>query len=272
MQVVEFPLLAGGEIAPDIEVAGEEPPQIVAEDGRRHTVVKKYLMTIFREGTHRPGRVPVLYLDKNLVDTLYSSDEPQISVATFDIDLEKDKPLDIKPPRRIPFRFGEIGGWFALGLAIIAFIVVGGWLLTKYRPYIPLLGGERPKTPPHIEAIRKLEALRNQKLPQNGRHKQYWSGLTDILREYLEGRFGIGALEMTTDETLAALSAPRREGVVDGKRYDNLSELLRTADLVKFAKFVPDEDTTEGAYFNAYYFVEETKLVGDTDDGMKSEE
>ena len=269
MQVVDFPVLAGGEIAPDVEVLAEEQPTVVAEDGRRHTLSKRYVMTIFREGVHRPGRMPVLYLDKNLVDTLYSRDTLQVAVSTFEIDLEKDKPLDIKPLRRIPLRFGEIGGWFALGLGIIALLVVGVLLLTKYRHRIPLLGGERPKVPPHIEAIRKLEALRNQKLPQNGRHKQYWSGLADILREYLDGRFGIGALEMTTDETLAALDAPRREGVVDAKRYENLAELLRTADLVKFAKYTPDEDTTDGAYYNAYYFVEETKVVAD--DGKAEE-
>jgi hypothetical protein len=274
MQMVDFPSLAGAEISPNVEILGEYPADTLASDGRRQKIGKKYLLTIWNEGHYNLGSVPVLYLDKNVVDTLFSRDSLRVRVATFDIDTSVDKPVDIKPLKRIPLRFGEISGWFALCLGIIALLVAGAWLLTKYRHRIPLLGGERLKVPPHVEAIRRLEALHNQKLPQNGKHKQYWSGITDILREYLDGRFGIGAMEMTSDETLAALDAPRSEGIVDEKRFKNLGELLRTADLVKFAKFVPDDNETEGAYYDAYHFVEETKLVAtpgkaeETEDGI----
>jgi hypothetical protein len=262
MQMVGPAELEQGEIAPGVELMREFPLDTVATDGRRQTLAKRYLMTIWEEGRYNLGLIPALYADKNVIDTLWARDSLRIVVRSFDIDLEKDKPYDIKPPAEVPFRFGEISGWLALGLLGLALVGVAMWLVKKYRGrLIPLLGGGDPSLPPHVEAIRRLEALRNQKLPQNGRHKQYYSGLVDILRTYLERRFGIGAMEMTSAEILDAVNEPRRAGEVDSKRYDDLAALLTTADLVKFAKFIPDEATEDAAYYNAYYFVEETKAV-----------
>lgn len=261
MQVVEFPVLTGAAIDANVEILTEYEPDTVSTQGRRQTIRKRYLLTIFNEGQYNIGRFPVMYADKNIVDTLYSRDTLRMKVATFDINLETDKPFDIKPPRRFPLKFGEISGWLALSVLGVGLIVFLIWLFVRYRKRIPFLGGQRPQIPPHLLAIRKLEALRNQKLPQNGNHKQYYSGLTDILREYLYGRFGIPAMEMTTDEIMAAVAAPKKEGLIDERRYGDLRELLWTADLVKFAKYTPDEDYDDTAYYNAYYFIEETKPV-----------
>ena len=125
-----------------------------------------------------------------------------------------------------------------------------------------------PPLPPHIAAIQALETLHNQKLWQSGRHKQYYSGLTDILRTYLAGRYGFGAMEMTSDEILAAV-----------RRYDlpqkcvmDLQAILRDADLVKFAKARPEGTTNEDNYLNAYYFVEETKPVEIAEEGAEQDD
>jgi hypothetical protein len=261
MQVVDMPTLEGQEIMPGVEILDDFPVDTLAIDGRRQKIRKRFLMTIFNPGLYNLGRMPVLYADKNIVDTLLSPDSLRIVVGSFDIDLAKDKPYDITPPRRFPFRFGEISGWTALGLVGAAILALLVWLFVKYRKRIPFLGGEKPKIPAHLLAIKKLEALRNQKLPQNHKVKQYYSGLADILREYLAGRFEISALEMTSEEIIEAAGEPKREGLIDDKRFADLSELLSTADLVKFAKYTPDEDYDETAYYNAYYFVEETKPV-----------
>lgn len=88
-------------------------------------------------------------------------------------------------------------------------------------------------------------------------HKAYYSGLTDILRRYLADRYGIGAMEMTSDEIIDAvrpLDLPRKSAL-------ELAALLREADLVKFAKATPEAARNEEAYQWAYYFVEETKPV-----------
>ncbi len=261
MQMVDFPNLAGS-VQPDgIEVLEEFPADTLSQDGRRQTIGKRYRVTIWDAGNYNLGLFPALYADKNVIDTLWSQDSMRLIVNTFDIDLEKDQPFDIKSPVKVPLKFGEIGGWLALAIAILAVLAAGVWLLVRYRRHIPLLGGSKPSLPPHVEAIRRLEALRNQKLPQNGKHKQYYSGITDILRTYLERRWEIGAMEMTSSEIVEAVGAPYRSGEVDDKRYDDLRNLLSMADLVKFAKLVPDEAEVDKAYYDAYYFVEETKAV-----------
>jgi len=114
-----------------------------------------------------------------------------------------------------------------------------------------------PPVPAHIVAIEALEKLRNEKLWQNNKHKQYYSGLSDILRTYLAGRFEVGAMEMTTDEIADAL----REVDIEHKSKMDLLSVLRDADLVKFAKATPEASENELAYDKAFYFVENTKPV-----------
>ncbi len=118
--------------------------------------------------------------------------------------------------------------------------------------------------PPHVAAIRALEALHHRKLWQNNQHKLYYSGLSDIVRTYIAARFGIGAMEMTSDEILTLL---RRGELVPPKSATDLAEVLRDADLVKFAKAVPDGERNEADYLKIYYFVEETKRVAEEDAG-----
>ena len=87
--------------------------------------------------------------------------------------------------------------------------------------------------------------------------KQYYSGLTDILRTYIAARWGFGAMEMTSDEIIETM---RPEELPDKARMD-LTAILRDADLVKFAKATPEAEQNEADYLKAYYFVEETKPV-----------
>ena len=92
---------------------------------------------------------------------------------------------------------------------------------------------------------------------QNNKHKLYYSLLTEILRTYIDGRWGVSAMEMTSDEIIAAM---RSVELPDKARMD-LTAILRDADLVKFAKFAPEAEQNENDYQKAYYFVEETKPV-----------
>ena len=168
---------------------------------------------------------------------------------------------DLKPQRTLPLRAEEITGYLFGGLFLLlnlaALLFALRYHLSKRGKHLSDLFKPAPPAPPHVEAIRALEGLHNQKLWQNNKHKAYYSGLTDILRRYLAGRYGIGALEMTSDEIIDAvrpLDLPRKSAM-------ELTALLREADLVKFAKATPEAARNEEAYQWAYYFVEETKPV-----------
>ena len=173
---------------------------------------------------------------------------------------------------RLPFRYGEISGyvlWSLLGLIVLGgAIYAGRRLMARYARKVRDIFRPAPPLPPHIAAIQALETLHNQKLWQSGRHKQYYSGLTDILRTYLAGRYGFGAMEMTSDEILAAV-----------RRYDlpqkcvmDLQAILRDADLAKFAKAQSEGTTNEDNYLNAYYFVEETKPAEIAEEGTEQDD
>ena len=64
---------------------------------------------------------------------------------------------------------------------------------------------EEPKLPPHEQALKELDAIKQQKLWQQGRSKEYYTLITETLRRYMVDRFGINAMEMTSDEILALI-------------------------------------------------------------------
>ena len=259
VQVVEFP-----EFDPrdgKIELVEDCPVDTLERDGRHLRLRKRYRLAAFDEGKYNLGAAQVLYADKNILDTLRSRDSVYLEVATFQIDSTSQSIYDLKPQKNLPFRFLEIKGYATWGILILLLLLVGAyalqrWLASRGKGFGDLFK-PAPPLPPHVAAIQALEALHNQKLWQNNRHKQYYSGLTDILRTYIAGRWGLGAMEMTSDEIIEAM---RQEELPDKARMD-LTAILRDADLVKFAKATPEAEQNEADYLKAYYFVEETKLV-----------
>jgi len=258
VQVVRFPVFQPGENPGALVLVEEAPVDTLLREGRRMKLRKRYRMAVFEEGHHDFGTAEVFYADKNIVDTLRSENDLTLDVATFQIDSTSQSIYDLKAQKTLHFRFAEIRTYVLWGL--LAALLLGGALYALVRFLVRRgrgkgLFGSEPQLPPHVAAIKALEALNHRKLWQNNRHKQYYSGLTDILRSYIARRWEVGAMEMTTDEILGAL---RPLDLPDKARMD-LTAILREGDLVKFAKATPDAETNENAYLKAYYFVEETK-------------
>jgi DNA-binding transcriptional ArsR family regulator len=244
-----------------VECLEDHPVDTLERKGRRLLLRKRYTLTAFDEGVYNMGRPSVLYADKNIVDTLYGvKDSLLVVVNTFKID-STAMLCDIKPVKTLPFKFGEISGYLTILLAILAILALAVYLLARYLAKrgkkISDLFKPEPPLPPHIVAITALENLQNQKLWQNNRHKEYYSALSEIVRTYLDGRFGVGAMEMSTDEIVEAI----KEIDLPQKSVMDLVSVLRDADLVKFAKAIFEASENESAYSKIYYFVEETKPV-----------
>ena len=111
--------------------------------------------------------------------------------------------------------------------------------------------------PPYELAMQKLLRLKSQRLCENGHEKEYYTLLIDILREYLDGRFGINAIEMTTTQILKALDS----NIEVADKKDRLKEVLDIADFVKFAKVLPTSDENVKAFNDVESFVELTKPI-----------
>ncbi len=260
MQVVEFPrFVPEGES--DMELIESPAVDTLERDGRRMKLRKRYHMAAFNEGRYNFGVPQVLYADKNILDTLEGRDSVRLWVTTFQIDSTSQSIYDLKPQKNLPFRFAEISGYatWCVGIMVVLAILIYTVIryLSKRGKRIGDLFKPTPPLPPHVEAIQALEALHNQKLWQNNRHKLYYSGLTDILRHYMSRRWEVAAMEMTSDEIIAAL----RDIELPEKARMDITAILRDADLVKFAKAMPEAEQNENDYLKAYYFVEETKVV-----------
>ena len=244
-----------------IELVESLPVDTLERDGRHLKLRKRYRLAAFDEGHYNLGTAHVLYADKNILDTLSSRDSIYLKVGTFEIDSTSQSIYDVKDLHNLPFRLGEIRTYLIWGAAALLLIAAAAWGLVRWLrsrgKRIGDLFRPAPPLPPHVAAIQALEALHNQKLWQNNRHKQYYSGITDILRTYIAARWEIGAMEMTSDEIIAAMQPVE---LPDKARMD-LTAILRVADLVKFAKAAPEAEENEACYLKAYYFVEETKLV-----------
>ena len=208
------------------------------------------------------GQAQVLYIDKNIVDTLRGEREDKIIVETFQLDTTQTPTVrDIKPQKRLKWHIAEHIGYIAIGLALIALLCGVIFLLNRYlqkhgKQFTDFFR-PAPPVPPHIAALAALDSLRAAQLWQNGEFKLYYSALSDILRIYLAGRFEVGAMEMTTDEIVLAL----RNVELEQKLKMDILAVLRDADLVKFAKATPEAEENEAAFDKVLNFVECTKPV-----------
>lgn len=265
-QVAEFPAFRSQarEGEADVELIEMLPTDTLRHEGRRLHLRKRYRMQAFDEGRINMGPGMVLYADKNILDTLYGRDSIYLTVLLYEIDSAAWARglYDLKPQQKMPFKVGEVSGyvgWTLLALALLALLLYAlKRILAHYGRNLGDLFKPAPPLPPHVVAIRALEALHHRKLWQNGNYKLYYSELTDILRNYLAGRYGVGAMEMTSEEIILALRAISEEELPQ-KQAMALTAILRDADLVKFAKFEPAAEQNESDYTKAYYFVEETK-------------
>lgn len=244
-----------------IELVEVMPIDTLERDGRRLKIAQRYRLAAFQEGLINMGKPGVLYADKNIVDTLYATDSLVLKVGTFQIDSTSQSIYDLKPQLTLKFKLAEIRGYIAWGLLIALLVALVIYGLHRYLEargrHLKDLFKPAPPEPPHVVAIKALEALHHQKLWQNNKHKLYYSTLTDILRTYIAGRWEVGAMEMTSDEIITAM---RNEELPEKARMD-LTSVLMDADLVKFAKFTPEAEQNESDYTKVYYFVEETKPV-----------
>ena len=155
-------------------------------------------------------------------------------VTTIAVDTTQAyKPL--VPPIEQPVSMKEVFPWI-LGVLLLVLAGLVVWYFVKHRkPKLdengePIKG---PVIPPYTKAIGDLENLKQQKLWQVGKFKEYYSSLTDIAREYIEGQFGVNAVEMTTDTILDEV----KELHFDDQLYRKLKDTMELADLVKFAKY-----------------------------------
>jgi hypothetical protein len=162
---------------------------------------------------------------------------------------------DIKPIFKAPLTFIEVIPWLA-GLLLLGLILYFGLYYLKKKKAAPV---EKPqpkiKIPAWDVALKKLDLLKSEKIWERGDIKEYYTRLTDILREYFELRFNVNAAEMTSSEILDAM----KKHINDQPAERYLQELLLLADMAKFAKAQPGVFENEQSIKYGYEIVNNTK-------------
>ena len=190
-------------------------------------------------------------------DTAYCN---QLSLKVLPVDVSQMKDVhDIKPVEAVPFNLLDWlpNYWWAWLLALLL-IGAGIWAYHKYyKKGVNPLKPMRKRLPPYEEAMINLQNLKAAQLWQQGQEKEYFTGLTDILRVYIDRRFHINAVEMTSSQIIDTLKKNDETKAVN----EQLEMILEVADIVKFANARPLADDNEVAYQRAVNFVEATRPV-----------
>ena len=249
---VQLPVLQDT-ITKGVELISVSKPD-TADFGSTLQIKQDYLVTSFDSAIY--VLPPFLVIDGT--DTIRSN-ALGLKISTYsDVNTETKNFFDIKDVIFPPFVLWAYALiiWIIIGTIILILL---GWYLYEVwkgkRSLIPFKKTEEPKLPPHVVALNELDNIKVQKLWQQGLNKQYHSSITDTLRKYIEERFGIAAMEMTSGETLDEIT---QISVADSV-YDNLKQILQLADFVKFAKYRPLPDENDLSMMNAYLFVNQTK-------------
>jgi hypothetical protein len=234
-----------------------EPPKsdtVKSPDG--HILVSQhYLVTSFKDSLLYIPSYPFVLNG----DTVWSKSLSLKVVQPFKIDTASHKIADIK--RVYSVKIDWLGILKILGLIwLITLLLVMAYLyLRKHFKKKPILSETEIKLlqPAHVVALNQLDKIKNEKLWQQGRWKEYHTELTDVIREYIERIFNINSMEMTSEEILVHLKELRME---QKATYLGLQQILKLADLVKFAKWNATPDEHELSLMNAYLFVNQTKI------------
>lgn len=184
----------------------------------------------------------------------------QLTLKVLPVDVSQMKDIhDIKPVEDVPFNLLDWlpDYWWAW---LLGLLLIGGgiWVYRKYyKKGINPLKPSKKRLPPYEEAMINLQNLKAAQLWQRGQEKEYFTGLTDILRVYIDRRFDINAVEMTSSQIIDTLKKNDETKAVN----EQLEMILEVADIVKFANARPLADDNEVAYQRAVNFVEATRPV-----------
>ncbi len=158
---------------------------------------------------------------------------------------------DIKGPLRL-FNLMSLSVILAV-IMLIAIIIIAVRLRHKRIKEDELY---LPPRPAHEIAFEALYALRNKNYIRNGKVQEYYFEISDIVRHYLENRFSLKAPEMTTEEFLSHV---KNSDLLRSEHKSLLREFLSHCDMVKFARYHPEEKEIESSFESAEHLVQQTR-------------
>ena len=251
-----FPVLkTSHDLIPGIEVLHISANDTTSLDNNMIKISKIYTITSFEEKLYAiPG------MEVKADNKIVKGNTVALKVITMDIDTLH--PNQFFPPKDIqnnPFSWSEWSLIFWLCLILVILAGVGGYLYVRLKQNKPIVIYARivKHIPAHQRAMNEIDKIKSERMNASENQKEYYTLLTDTLRQYIKERFRFNAMEMTSSEIIFHL---QESG--DQKMIDELKELFQTADLVKFAKYSTLINENDLNLVNAINFIDQTKMEG----------
>ena len=208
------------------------------ERGGRLVTSQSIEVALFAPGEHEIPPLVVTVRDSE--GTILDQPVPAVTLEVVPVLAEDDEELkDIRPQAEMTgplLDFSDLAApsnwpWIAGALALIGLAGWGLYMLLRPRPPEPVL------ISPYDAAMAELERIEELRLPAAGRFKEHYTLVADVMRTYLEGEFAIPALDRTTSEIQAEVSAVD----IDAEGAIEMRWLFVDCDIIKFTGLEPDE-------------------------------
>ncbi len=246
---VNFPALSDT-LSADVEILKINEMDTLTASANRVTLNQELLITVFDTGFFEIPSLPFAVMRQGISDTILTL---PVYLQVFSV--KADSTIrDIKTVYKVPLGFRDILPYLLLlaGLGLISWLL---YLYYKNRNSIgKLITTRNSYDPPDVLALKELEQLRAEKPWAQNRVKYFYIRISEVLRIYIEQRFNVPALERTTDEILESL----KETPCSISDINRLASILKLADLVKFAKAIPEQNESALQIDAAVEFVVET--------------
>ena len=244
------------EIIEGVEIVEKLPNDTqILNDGKRLLITEEYVVTSFDSALYAIPPFEVL-VDG---EPFYSE---ELALAVYMMPVDTTNLEQFFPPKDIwavELTWDDYKGSVGYSLLFILLAAILAWVTIRYinnKPIIRIVK-LKPKLPAHVVALNEMERIKSDAGWRTaGSSKEYYTAITDALREYMNERFAFNATEMTTAEIIDELLK-----IKDKESLRDLRDILETADLVKFAKFNPPMNENDRNLLNAIEFVDSTKLA-----------
>lgn len=245
----------GKELMPGIELLDKKSSVNTLNNGQRNVFIDEYLITSFDSTLYSIPPFEV-FVD----DSAYISNS--LALFVYSVPIDTANLQNICGPKGVwdvELTWEEYRDTVYLGYILLFMLALLVWVvirLVKNKPIIRIVK-IKPKQPSHIVALQKIDEIKgDNSWRADGNTKEYYTKLTDTLREYMHERFGFNATEMTTSEIIQALRNVDNLG-----NLNEVKEILEVADLVKFAKMHPSMNENDRNMANAIEYVNVTKNI-----------
>ncbi len=234
---------------------GQSPPSKFKGKTRQE---QWYLLDTYITGTYTIPAPVVKFKSQDGKETEIEGNEVNVEVISVIADGEEPEDiLDIAGPVDLPVDYTPYI-WIGAGIAVFIGAGIAAFILLRHRERKM---EDAPPMPAHEIAYEQLQQIAEANLIEAGEIERYYVLLSAVVRHYLENRFDLHAPEMTTEEFLqTAASVEARHTVLLQDHKTLLRGFLTECDLVKFARYGPDEGQMRSAFESAKKFVDETHL------------